>query len=300
MKKECLSIEVIGKIASDYLHNEKIIKFLNLTSQGAFIECGEEHILFVNFEEFHGPLTANLNGLKNSLHDIPKGDTAVFDQGRLTFNRSHIQINASNAKIWNPPLIDEIDLINKEIRKSQTQILAQKISENRKTEGYSALVKRIFEPTEYNKNFIHQNSSNLPDVIKIRDFLLNQDYEKLGQYLENFLGMGIGLTPSGDDFILGIILSINRWKTILNIHPSYKILNQRLIIRALQRTNMISAELIRCATLGQADERLIQAVDYLAGANINMEAVLDGLLNWGNSSGIDAFAGMATAFSTTT
>lgn len=297
MKREILSVDVIGQIANDYLHNEGNVKFLNLTSNGAFLECGENHILFLSFEEFHGPLTANLTGMDICLHDISKGDTAVFEKGKLTFIDSQTQIEISNAKLWSPPLINKMDLINTDIRKSRNQNLTSKILEDRNTDGFSALIQRIINPAEDDINYNNHDFSNLPDLNKIRDFLIKYGYRALGQYLENFLGMGPGLTPSGDDFILGVILSINRWKTILNLHPSYEILNQELTERARQKTNMISAELIRCAALGQADERLIQAVDYLAGANINMEVVLDGLLNWGNSSGIDAFAGMATVFS---
>ena len=297
MKREILSVDIIGQIANDYLHNEGNIKFLNLTSHGAFLECGENHILFLSFEKFHGPLTANLIGTNNCLHEIPKGDKAIFEKGKLTFIDSQTHIEISNAKLWRPPLINKVDLINPDIRKSRNQNLAEKIIENRNPDGFSALIQRLIKPAENNINNNYLGLSNLPDINKIRDFLIKYEYRTLGQYLENFLGMGPGLTPSGDDFILGVILSINRWKTILNLHPSYEILNQELTERARQKTNIISAELIRCAALGQADERLIQAVDYLAGANINMEVVLDGLLNWGNSSGIDAFAGMATVFS---
>lgn len=297
MKREILSVDVIGQIANDYLHNEGNVKFLNLTSHGAFLECGENNLLFLSFEEFHGPLTANLTGMDICLHDISKGDTAVFEKGKLTFIDSQAQIEISNAKLWSPTPINKIDLINPDIRKSRNQNLAEIIIENRNPDGFSALIQRLIKPAENNIINNYLDFSNLPDINKIRDFLIKYEYGTLGQYLENFLGMGPGLTPSGDDFILGVILSINRWKTILNLHPSYEILNQELTERARQKTNMISAELIRCAALGQADERLIQAVDYLAGANINMEVVLDGLINWGNSSGIDAFAGMATVFS---
>ena len=300
MKKEIITIAVIGKIANDLLHNEQIIKFLNTTSQGAFLKCGAGHIVFLSFEGFHGPLTANLTGINNRLHEISKGDTAAIDKGRLIFIDSQVQINISGAEIWNPTLIDEIQLLNADRRKSRNQNLAQKIIENSKTEGFSALLQKVFEPVEYEKSLNHPVSSNLPDLSRIQHFLVNHDYEKLSQYLENFLGFGPGLTPSGDDFILGVILMINRWQAKFKLHSSYKLLNLRIVAAAKQRTNLISSELIRCASLGQADERLIHAVDYLAGANINMEMVLDGLLNWGNSSGIDAFTGMATVISVMT
>jgi hypothetical protein len=59
----------------------------------------------------------------------------------------------------------------------------------------------------------------------------------------------------------------------------------------------LSANLIECAALGLADQRLISALDCLiAGDQPGLEAI-DQLLTWGSSSGADVFAGFAAALS---
>jgi hypothetical protein len=59
----------------------------------------------------------------------------------------------------------------------------------------------------------------------------------------------------------------------------------------------LSANLIECATLGLADERLIEALDWLVSGRDQEATHIDELLNWGSSSGMDVFVGYVVALS---
>jgi hypothetical protein len=119
----------------------------------------------------------------------------------------------------------------------------------------------------------------------------------VGKILCDFLGFGEGLTPSGDDYVIGTLLSLNRWKDVLLPDKDLGSLNQQVVETAYQVTTTLSANLIECAALGQGDERLIQAIDYLMGGGVQKDEIVTNLMNWGNSSGVDTFVGMATALS---
>ena len=108
--------------------------------------------------------------------------------------------------------------------------------------------------------------------------------------------MGSGLTPSGDDFVMGLLLSLNRWESVLQPGDNLSVLNTNVVESAYRCTTTLSANLIECGALGLADERLIQAVDLLATGKKEQAEILLGLLSWGNTSGIDAFVGMIVAF----
>ena len=60
-----------------------------------------------------------------------------------------------------------------------------------------------------------------------------------------------------------------------------------------QRSTLISANLVECAMVGEVDERLGTAFDALLHPEISPKAAINGILNWGSSSGVDATAGMA-------
>ena len=119
---------------------------------------------------------------------------------------------------------------------------------------------------------------------------------------ESFLGRGRGLTPAGDDLILGLALAASRWPALFWPSPGGAALagglGPRLPALAYRKTTLLSAGLIECACDGQADERLIAALDGLLTGSPGLEQCAKNLLSWGSSSGSDALAGITMALST--
>jgi len=109
------------------------------------------------------------------------------------------------------------------------------------------------------------------------------------------LGQGTGLTPAGDDVILGCLLALSRWGHILSPYLDLQALQQPLISQAYRQTTLLSANLIECAASGQADERLLLALDGIFTGQPSTEQCAALLLGWGNSSGCDALVGMGIA-----
>ncbi len=111
--------------------------------------------------------------------------------------------------------------------------------------------------------------------------------------LEALLGLGSGLTPSGDDIVLGLLLALNRWGDVLAPGLERPAFNRAVLALAYARTTTLSANLIECASRGQADERLVTALDGLVTGVPGAESAAALLAGWGSSSGLDALCGMA-------
>jgi hypothetical protein len=109
------------------------------------------------------------------------------------------------------------------------------------------------------------------------------------------LGMGPGLTPSGDDVVMGLLLALNRCAAGGWDRGDLDQLNRALIDAATQRTTLLSANAITCAAAGEADERLLAPLDAAWGGRAPSPEAVVGLLGWGASSGRDALVGMAVA-----
>jgi len=120
-------------------------------------------------------------------------------------------------------------------------------------------------------------------------------WDELLPALHPLLGQGSGLTPSGDDIILGFLLALSRWGHILSPNLDLQALQQPLISQAYRRTTLLSANLIECAASGQADERLVLALDGIFTGQLDGVDCAALLLGWGNSSGCDALVGMGIA-----
>ncbi|MCJ7548674.1 MAG: DUF2877 domain-containing protein, partial [Anaerolineae bacterium] len=216
-------------------------------------------------------------------------------QERITFADSGITISTSNPEVWKPaspigPPLNSLD------RRDLIRSLASDVYQHKGAEGLGEMLPRLagFSPKCANQDNRFQGIHAKID--EIRGQLAQGDLLSLSQTAQSFLGLGSGLTPSGDDFVMGLVLSLNRWQSVLQPGHSLSVFNDQVVEAAYGCTTTLSANLIECAVLGLADERLIRAVDFLAAAKYDQAEVLPGLLNWGNSSGVDALVGMMTAF----
>jgi hypothetical protein len=94
---------------------------------------------------------------------------------------------------------------------------------------------------------------------------------------------------------LGLLLALNRWAYRLDYDLEIEKFSQGIVHHARQKTTTISYNLLECASEGQADERLVKALDGLFTGQFCPDECAAQLLTWGSSSGCDALVGMALA-----
>ncbi len=107
------------------------------------------------------------------------------------------------------------------------------------------------------------------------------------QGLSGLLGLGIGLTPSGDDFLAGVLLG-ERMLT------ASRTVDKEEIGKALDRTGFPGRTLIWQALKEHFPHYLIEAARGLAGADSpeEMIAVVERATSHGETSGTDALTGL--------
>lgn len=103
-------------------------------------------------------------------------------------------------------------------------------------------------------------------------------------------GLGIGLTPSGDDFISGVALSA--WRggaTPGSLAPD----ETAALTAALPRTTAAGASLLRLVRAGHPPQWQLTVLQHLAAGNT--DAALHLAAGHGHSSGVDTLAGLVWA-----
>jgi hypothetical protein len=111
----------------------------------------------------------------------------------------------------------------------------------------------------------------------------------LGAEVEELIGLGPGLTPSGDDYLGGVLIGL-RW---LGRGAHADSLWRWLAPRLAQRTSAISAAHLAAAAAGEGHEALHEVLDNLAAWETpSLTASLGRLDAVGHSSGWDALAGI--------
>lgn len=289
-----LEASSIGALALEALCEDQQGVVRGGTSHGVFIQTSGRWLIFISFEPYRGPLTITLDQISTALQQASGEGEFRIAGGLLSFPNAGVEVSVKDSRIWEaqPPSASIGTIQN---RKCRVENAARRIMQQRPEVGLSPLL-RIFQGhSGFHPQGGMKYRPHWEDISTTQDLLKNRDFPGMAGLLPEFLGSGQGLTPSGDDFVLGLLLSLNRWREPRFSDDDLSSLNRAIVAASYNRTTRISANLIECASLGQADERLIDAVDYLVAGEERNTDVISHLLSWGSSSGVDAFIGMAVA-----
>jgi len=124
----------------------------------------------------------------------------------------------------------------------------------------------------------------------------SSDAGRLSGVLLRLVGRGVGVTPSGDDAIVGVLAVLHRC-ALPSVAADPVDALTTAVPPLLERTSPISAHFLRLALRGELGERLVSVVDACCTPTGPDPAAIDRLLATGATSGADALAGVIAAHS---
>lgn len=280
----------IGAAASLLLQQNQAAALAGQTSRGAFLALASGEPLFLSLESYRGPLTVNVSGDAQRLRALPVKAAARIQSQEIIFDKHGVSIQTAQALRWlSPPRPGQV--LSHARRAARLQAVRRQAMRIASPDGMFLLVAVAQDRTALDPG----DHPLLPALHMIKTGLSLQQIEPLAAGMQPFLGYGRGLTPSGDDLLLGLLLALNRWGHLLAPALDVEALNRTVLPDASQRTTALSANLIASAAAGQADERLVAALDALLCGGRPAEALVAEVAGWGSSSGLDALAGMLLA-----
>ena len=295
----------IGRSAEGYLIRAKSGRVWGITARGLFLRLEQYdrdapgRIIFLSSEVYHGPLSLNLGGEIDCLKDVVSGASVQIETGRIIFIDYDLAIVSAGARVWQAPEIPG-ELLPAEQRMARLGWLAEALLRRKgfagaqdfqqSTAGLAGSLMALSGLKWGPVGFIEPYRALLEPL---QAALSQGQALQLAERLHPWLGLGSGLTPSGDDLVMGLLLGLNRWGLRLGLKIDLQLLNQALLQTAYLKTTLLSANLIEAASSGQADERLLRAQDGLFSDQPGTAESVDYLAGWGNSSGLDALCGMA-------
>ncbi|MFC4590386.1 DUF2877 domain-containing protein [Sphaerisporangium corydalis] len=116
---------------------------------------------------------------------------------------------------------------------------------------------------------------------------------------EQLMGLGPGLTPSGDDMLAGVMVALRQFGRATGVARAVWLadwLAATVAFDARTRTTPISATLLHCAAQGQACAEALAVLRGLAGHQ-PLEPAVRRLLRLGHTSGADLAWGLRTGLS---
>ncbi len=285
----------IGTLAYAACQQSRLARVVGVTSRGLFL-LAPQQVIFVSGEPYRSPVTINLNRSCEQLHTIEVGATAQLSDTRLIFPAIEVSISLSTDVVWRCPLPASPSRPSAE-QLQTLRTIAQGVLAQADNTSLAALLPKLIDLPGASP-LSDEDAALLDRLIEVRRSLQVGDSQRVLTELTRLLGQGRGLTPSGDDVVIGLLLMLARSHAVnarLAIENMLKHIAVPLVAEAYQRTTAISANLIECAADGQGDERLIAVVDGIATGSTSIGKCVDCVLDWGNSSGVDALVGMAIA-----
>lgn len=130
------------------------------------------------------------------------------------------------------------------------------------------------------------------EIVAFQSAFLQDNWQEIQTQIQRILGLGLGLTPSGDDFLTGILLVFcektnhtNRW--------------QQIITDEWYRTNRISQHQLYFALSGRGKRSLLQVVQGIGeskGSDADFRQAMAQTFAIGSTSGHDLLWGVLTGF----
>jgi hypothetical protein len=114
---------------------------------------------------------------------------------------------------------------------------------------------------------------------------------------QSIIGLGGGLTPSGDDWLTGFLLLHARFDQSKYLEQPFVVnLGKLLIAMAAQKTTSISTNRIEAAWQGWAEEIFLDLINHLFRVeNEFADSKIKLIMNFGHSSGVDTCMGIFAA-----
>lgn len=184
---------------------------------------------------------------------------------------------------------------------SKTEIIDSKMHKNTFNISCDMLIQAIYKANFSGFNAIFSSNTAIKENFLIinaaknkidtcTNELINKNYENAANALSNLIGLGIGLTPSGDDFLCGVLAGCIF--DSLEKHLFVKLLKKQ-IQNNLQNTNDISRAFLSCA-LNDNFSTPVLNLPYFKSP----DEVYDNFKKIGHSSGIDTLCGIYYSLNT--
>lgn len=233
-----------------------------------------------------GSNTAVTNKDSFSLFSEEVGANVFCQDGKITIGSS-LLIDCSEAKLFNC-YCPSMSTYNKLDLKNGLTELEKEVIDKDLFIGCMSFVKEQFIDYKY------EEQDSVQKFINNRLMMLISSYPNCENMVDNsmkLIGLGLGLTPSGDDFLCGFYLALYATKN--TCYAQYA--NSMLDMLPHVSTTDVSRQMLNSAFLGKTTDAHIKLIKSVFNSGKGIEFALNKIASIGHSSGMDFTAGFISA-----
>ena len=273
----------ISPVAQQWLANTQFATVLHIFKPASNLINAEGQILsLVHPRIGNGPFSLVVD-IKDFTTLVEVEDKIIVDPFSVFVGS--LVIDVSDAEVWQPQPDWEQIQDNRPALEKYSGTIHENLLQEAPRDSFALFVIGQTAESEMNKLLQRKSLLGLESITSALKSLKASDLEDAARILA---GLGPGLTPAGDDFLIGIMHAL--W-ALFPEEQAQSISNQLANVAA-PRTASISANWLEAAARGEAGEtwhKLFEAI--LADDQEQVEAAILRILPTGHTSGADALAG---------
>ena len=285
-------VGLVGAFAKEFLDAPDEATIIGVFRRSLYVENSSGRIACIG-ERGIGP--GPLNALFEFSKDLDfTGIVSAGSSARIQNNSiclgSKVKIEVPCLEEWEPqPLPTDWDTAS---FLHNLPVLVEWIVETGPREGLAPLIEHVVSGEEISNGdaFYKFSRQGISDFRRWLSYSLNgEGNHEIPAAARRLVGLGPGLTPSGDDFWCGVMIAL-RAMGCLDI---LKKVSGDVLKQAEYRTNKISRAHMECAANGQGAQTLHETISAMGMADeARLSSALCELDKIGHSSGWDSLAGV--------
>lgn len=291
--RDPIAIAVAGSAARAVLDKRERGRVLAVFRRSFYVAFGDDVVCLGSPQLGLGPLNllcARRDDKAWGDEGIREGADVACTRTTLTVGRG-LQFDFGTADVWYPP---RPVVASPAAIRIGLALVSHSVRERRP--GALGACLAIFPHADSDGAWEHDDAllrAALPAIRALRESLLTGSSGAASMpSITALVGLGPGLTPSGDDFLGGLMIALHYFgRRDVARHVATAVLPA-----AARETSLISAAYLRCAARGEGARVLFDALECIAaGDGAALEARLDAIDAVGHTSGWDSLAGAALA-----
>jgi hypothetical protein len=242
--------------------------------------------------EGRGPLNVTIESDRWPMTGTRPGDE-VRVMGRNILVGRRLTVSLSGAEVYEPVRKFNGPVLPASVIGSNLSKVRESVIVRGRFEGVAGLLFALEPngPGSYTLNPTCRLA--LPGVVGVLDGIRHESAKEVREAAKSLVGLGVGLTPSSDDMLCGLMSSFVLGRLNCVGREDGSGLFTEVAVEAEGRTPILSMEYIREAAEGRTNEKVakfIEAVYTRTGPELSASAV--DVLNVGASSGTDIAVGV--------
>lgn len=261
-------------------------------------------ISIVGQEVGQGPLNILLNipiKLNLTTIGVKIGDIVTRIGGLIIIGENLIKISISDVKLWKPNIDYQDNLQPLESILSNIDVLKDVTLTSGPLNGLGELI--FFSQID---GFNVSKTTKLgpvaffasPYIVSLLKAIKSRCSQDIIKSTKNIVGLGPGLTPAGDDMLIGLMISMfyisaNFKETKYDVNQ----INKDIVSSISGRTTILSEEFIHEASIGNSNEAVVTLIEnLLISGPKELKISAKRILDLGATSGSDTVFGIILGF----